>query len=113
MIQALDPYRFYNLRTNPDAPNPFNHTSREQYQYVSPTKEHMGFGIGKHACPGRFLAANEVKLILSRILLEFEVAMPDGSHEPYKQLTLGFNNIPDTSKHILMRDIKEPELPLI
>ncbi|POS70908.1 ent-kaurene oxidase [Diaporthe helianthi] len=110
---VLDPYRFFNLRTNPDAPNPFNHASREQYQYVSPTKEHMGFGIGKHACPGRFLAANEVKLILSRILLEFEVAMPDGSREPYKQLTLGLNNIPDTSKHLLMRDIKEPEVPLV
>lgn len=68
----------------------------------------MGFGIGRHACPGRFLAANEIKLILSRILLQFDVAMPDASKERYKQLSLGFNNIPDTSKSILMRSIEDP-----
>lgn len=41
-------------------------------QLVSTGPDHLGFGYGSHACPGRFLAANEVKVILCHMLLKYE-----------------------------------------
>ena len=38
------------------------------YQYSSTDSEHMHFGPGRYACPGRFVASTEIKIILSRIL---------------------------------------------
>jgi cytochrome P450 len=31
------------------------------------------FGYGKHACPGRFYAVRKVKLIFSRLLLNYDI----------------------------------------
>ncbi|KAF5851676.1 hypothetical protein GGP41_000454 [Bipolaris sorokiniana] len=43
-----------------------------------PTKRALNFGYGRHACPGRFFAANEIKMVLARMLLQYDVKMPDG-----------------------------------
>ncbi|TLD24011.1 hypothetical protein PspLS_06964 [Pyricularia sp. CBS 133598] len=39
--------------------------------------EYMAFGHGKHACPGRFFAAAELKLMLAHVLLEYELEKID------------------------------------
>lgn len=87
--EKFDAYRFYNIRTNPDAPDPNNFKNREQYQFVSVTKENMSFGFGKHACPGRFFAANEIKLILARLLLRYDVRFPADVKERYPNFYMG------------------------
>ncbi|KAI1248628.1 hypothetical protein MGN70_009828 [Eutypa lata] len=48
-----DPYRFARIRSG-EAEDPLHYQSKEQYQFISVTKENMGFGFGRHACPGRF-----------------------------------------------------------
>ncbi|KAJ7445860.1 cytochrome P450 [Mycena latifolia] len=40
---------------------------------VSTAPEHLVFGHGKHACPGRFFAATELKTILAHVLLTYDV----------------------------------------
>lgn len=47
-------------------------------KFVSPSPEHLGFGLGRHACPGRFFAATEIKIILCHILLNYDVELPAG-----------------------------------
>ena len=37
----------------------------------------MTFGHGKFACPGRFFASNESKIILALLLLRYEVRFED------------------------------------
>ncbi|KAK7755681.1 hypothetical protein SLS62_002292 [Diatrype stigma] len=100
--EEFDPYRFYKLRTT-DVPDPIGYRNREQYQFVSVTKENMSFGFGRHACPGRFFAANEIKLILARLLLDYDVKMPEGVETPYKNLSIGVVNATDVTKEILLR----------
>lgn len=78
----FDPYRFYRPRTE-DTRDPNEFKSRESYQYVSVTKENTAFGYGRHACPGRFFAANEIKLIMARILFDFDIRLPPGVQERY------------------------------
>ncbi|ETS78717.1 hypothetical protein PFICI_08570 [Pestalotiopsis fici W106-1] len=43
-----------------------------QAHLVSTSPKHLGFGLGLHACPGRFFAANEIKIILCHLLLKYE-----------------------------------------
>ncbi|KAL3443342.1 cytochrome P450 [Aspergillus insuetus] len=66
---TFDPYRFANLRAA---------GSKSAY-LVSPSPEHLGFGLGKHACPGRFFAANELKIILCHMLIKYDLKAVDGS----------------------------------
>lgn len=66
----------------------------------------MSFGYGRHACPGRFFAANEIKLIMARLLLDFDFKMPDGQTERFENITVASSVIPDAKKEILMRRVQ-------
>ncbi|GAO19702.1 hypothetical protein UVI_02064330 [Ustilaginoidea virens] len=73
----FDGYRFYKMRQQPGKEN----TS----QLVSATADHMGFGYGHHACPGRFFAAEEIKIALCHILLKYDFKLvPGHSVEPVR-----------------------------
>ncbi|GKT47702.1 cytochrome P450 monooxygenase TRI1 [Colletotrichum spaethianum] len=67
-----DGYRFYRMREQANKEN--------VSQLVSTSPEHLGFGHGKHACPGRFFAANEIKIALAHILLQYEWRIPAGAN---------------------------------
>ncbi|KAK2052109.1 cytochrome P450 [Colletotrichum caudatum] len=41
-------------------------------QLVTTGPNHLGFGHGNHGCPGRFLAAAEIKIILAQLVLGYE-----------------------------------------
>ena len=69
--KTFDPYRFLKLRQTSDL--------GAHAQLVSPSPEHLGFGLGIHACPGRFFAANEMKIALCHILLKYDVKPAEGS----------------------------------
>lgn len=79
---TFDPYRFYNLRQA-------GSESANRYQCVTVSETNLGFGYGRHSCPGRFFAINEIKLILANMLLQFDIKMPDGQTERYKSVSMG------------------------
>lgn len=62
------PRRFLGMRQQPGQEN--------KWQFVTTSPEHMAFGHGKHACPGRFFAANEAKVILVYLLAKFDWQWP-------------------------------------
>ncbi|KAL2842975.1 cytochrome P450 [Aspergillus pseudodeflectus] len=67
---------------DPDAFIPDRFTTRREKgdssaYLVAASPEHIGFGLGRHACPGRFFAANEVKIVLSHMLLKYDIKFPD------------------------------------
>lgn len=80
---TFDAYRFYNLRTQENVPDPNEFKNREQYQFVSVSKENASFGFGKHACPGRFFAASQIKLIMAQILQQYDLRYPLDVKERY------------------------------
>ncbi|OTA94990.1 hypothetical protein M434DRAFT_20535 [Hypoxylon sp. CO27-5] len=52
-------------------------------QLVTTTPEHLGFGHGYNACPGRFFAANEMKIIFVHLLLKYDWRLaPDTDPKP-------------------------------
>ncbi|KAE8423996.1 cytochrome P450 [Aspergillus pseudocaelatus] len=94
----FDGYRFLKLREVPG-----HETSA---QVVSPSPEHMGFGFGRHACPGRFFAINEVKIALCHILLKYEFKLADGSVPRARKNGLSLNSDP-TMKLMIRRRQEE------
>ncbi|KAG8631785.1 hypothetical protein KVT40_000925 [Elsinoe batatas] len=59
-----DAFRFYKMRQQPGG----EHTA----QLVSTSPDHLGFGHGQHSCPGRFFAANEIKVAMAHMLIKYE-----------------------------------------
>jgi cytochrome P450 len=70
--EEFDGYRFVKLKKESDDPN--------RWGFASINGGH--WGNGKHACPGRFFAALEVKLLLAAILMKYDVRMADGQPRP-------------------------------
>ncbi|KAF7345271.1 Cytochrome P450 [Mycena sanguinolenta] len=72
--EVFDPFRFSRMREQDGEEN--------KHQMVTPTLEYMSFGLGRHACPGRFFAVNEQKLILSHIIMTYDFKLRDGVRPP-------------------------------
>ena len=93
----FDPLRFYRKRQAPGEAN--------KHLLPMTDKDHLHFGHGKYACPGRFFAANEMKMILARFLLEYEFKYPEGHGRP-RNLTMDENVLPDPAATLLVRKHK-------
>nr|WGZ60663.1 cytochrome P450 [Fusarium tricinctum] len=65
-----DIYRFRKMREEPGG--------EHRAQLVSTSPEHLSFGHGHFACPGRFFASNEIKVALCYLLLRFDWKMAPG-----------------------------------
>ena len=62
----------------------------------------MIFGHGKFACPGRFFAGLESKIILAFIIQRFDMRLVEGTSRP-KNLVFGDANFPSPSQAIHFR----------
>ncbi|KAM0213308.1 hypothetical protein ACHAQI_004351 [Fusarium lateritium] len=72
-----------------------------QAYLVSTTANHLGFGHGQHACPGRFFAAAEVKIALFHLLTKYDWKVPNGMKP--ESHAVGMSIHPDTSFRLLIR----------
>ncbi|KZL77721.1 cytochrome P450, partial [Colletotrichum tofieldiae] len=72
--EKFDPWRFVKARERPGEEN--------AWHMVTVAPEQMTFGIGQHACPGRFFAANEVKIALCHMLLKYDWRWVPGKGRP-------------------------------
>ncbi|OJT14393.1 Ent-kaurene oxidase [Trametes pubescens] len=70
---VFDPFRFSRVRADSEE-------ERVKNQFVNTSVDYMPFGHGKHACPGRFFAANELKALLAYIILNYDFKMGDDGH---------------------------------
>ncbi|CAN9360011.1 unnamed protein product [Alternaria alternata] len=61
-----DIYRYYRMRADP------NPTKASQAHLVSTGPDNLSFGHGVQGCPGRFFAANEMKIALCHLLLKYD-----------------------------------------
>ncbi|ROW01414.1 hypothetical protein VPNG_07621 [Cytospora leucostoma] len=72
--EEYDGYRFYRLRQQPG--------KRNTAQVVTTSPDHIAFGHGKYACPGRWFAVHEVKLALCHLLLKYDWKIAEGAERP-------------------------------
>ena len=73
---AFDGLRYYKMRQQ-------QQEYANKLQFATVDKYNLHFGLGKHACPGRFLASNTIKMILGQLLLEYDFRFPRGQGRPH------------------------------
>ncbi|KAI1793059.1 cytochrome P450 [Ganoderma leucocontextum] len=72
--EVLDPFRFAKLREGEG--------EGLRHQVVNTSVNYLPFGHGKHACPGRFFAANELKTMLAFIVLNYDLKLGGDGKRP-------------------------------
>ncbi|KAJ5809501.1 uncharacterized protein N7503_001719 [Penicillium pulvis] len=100
--EKYDGYRFLKKRQEPG--------HEHKHQFVTTTRESYGFGHGIHACPGRFFAANESKILLIHLLLKYDWKLKDESGRP-KSFEMGSEIVTDPTVELLVRS-RDPGLDL-
>ncbi|CAN8100048.1 unnamed protein product [Discula destructiva] len=91
----FDPLRSYRKR----------HQSPDQmhlFQAGQTSPNNLSFGYGNQACTGRQFAVAEIKLILGRLLHDYEFKLPDGKERPKIQY-INENVFTDQSATVMMR----------
>ncbi|KAF9244077.1 cytochrome P450 [Melanogaster broomeanus] len=90
----FDPFRFANMRgEDEDGTN---------NQFVSLTPEYLPFGLGRHACPGRFFAANKLKSMLAHVVVSYDIKL-ENSAKPPQSSRVGIGITANTSAKVMFR----------
>ncbi|EJC99419.1 cytochrome P450, partial [Fomitiporia mediterranea MF3/22] len=89
------PFRFADLRDE-------SAEEATRHQLVSTSNEFLTFGHRRHACPGRFFAANELKAMMAYLVLNYDIKLQDGQDRP-KDLEFEAAVVPNPKAHVLFR----------
>ncbi|KAI2637164.1 cytochrome P450 [Hypomontagnella submonticulosa] len=93
--ELFDPMRSYRKRhSSPDNMN--KHLAGQT------STDNVTFGYGKLACPGRAFSVGEIKLILARLIHQFEFKFPDGKSRPLTMYA-DENVFADPNGRVMMR----------
>ncbi|KAF5349709.1 hypothetical protein D9756_008944 [Leucocoprinus leucothites] len=65
--------------------------------------EYIVFGNGRHACPGRFLGVNNIKVMFIHILLNYDVQLENGSLEHPPNTYFAASTIPNQEAKLMFR----------
>ncbi|KAH9042739.1 cytochrome P450 [Lactarius pseudohatsudake] len=84
--EEFDGFRFTKLREHDG-----NTAAGRQALYK--TAENIIFGYGRHACPGRFFAVNEVKALLAHVVVMYDVKFEEGKQAP-SSFSIGSMRVP-------------------
>jgi cytochrome P450 len=94
---TFDGFRSSKLREGGSA------TDHARNQFVTTNETNLAFGYSRHACPGRFFATNEIKLVLTRLILEYDIKMPEGRTERWEQVEIGRTLMANPGKTVMLK----------
>ncbi|PSR87239.1 ent-kaurene oxidase [Coniella lustricola] len=101
--EQFDALRWYRRREAQELEGSHKGSAAATNQLVSVSSVALNFGYGRHACPGRFFAANEIKMIVGRAVLDYDFKLPDGETQRYKNFELAGACIPDPTKNLMFK----------
>jgi len=84
--EIFDPFRFSKLRGTGGIDG--------KHAFTALSNDYLLFGVGKHACPGRFFAALKIKVILAEIILNYDLSYPSGKAERPKSFAFNLFTTP-------------------
>jgi cytochrome P450 len=93
--ETFDPKRFLRKREKID-PNKFH--------FASISDDMLPFGSGLHACPGRFLAQDVMKLMFIQLLTRYEFKYPEGVDSRPANTERHHNIMPNTGLSLLFKE---------
>lgn len=91
----FDGMRFYKMRQR-------SKPEENKYQFTSTSKTMLHFGAGRHACPGRWFANTQAKLVISTLILRYDFKFKEGQGRP-KSILSQAHNAPNPLVEVLFR----------
>ncbi|KAI6005461.1 cytochrome P450 [Pisolithus albus] len=91
---AFEPFRFAKMR------NKELNGSGNQMTTLGP--DVLSFGLGTHACPGRFFAATVMKTMMAHIVMSYDVKLEDDTCHP-QTLRVGRSIVPNPAAKVMFR----------
>ncbi|KAF9528912.1 cytochrome P450 [Crepidotus variabilis] len=76
--------------------------TEKRFDFVTTGLDSLGFGHGRHACPGRYFASSELKLMLAYIVMNYDVRTVEQGVRP-EDLYIIDNCIPNPTAKLLFR----------
>jgi len=70
----FDPFRFVKFKEQ--------ETTGRRFDMVTTSIDSLAFGHGRHACPGRYIAAYELKLMLAHVVMTYDVKLENDGVRP-------------------------------
>jgi len=67
---------------------------------VSVSDDFLSFGHGRHACPGRFFASNEIKMLVAYLVMNYDVEFME---ERIKNSDILHQSVPPSTASIRIR----------
>lgn len=92
--EVFDGYRYYNMRKREH--------EEHLHQFATTDSKSLHFGHGIYACPGRFLAALQIKIILVKLLMDYDFKFAEGQGRP-ENLTAYEYIFPNPEAVLLMK----------
>ncbi|PPQ72662.1 hypothetical protein CVT24_012640 [Panaeolus cyanescens] len=103
----FDPLRYVKLSTSSQNPSETQfgsaEPSKKKYDITAVSLDSLIFGYGRHACPGRFFAAAELKLMMAYLVRHYDVKLENGVKERPRDLTFGLNVMPNPFARAMFR----------
>ncbi|TLS25746.1 hypothetical protein PpBr36_07524 [Pyricularia pennisetigena] len=107
---TFDPMRFYKLRQRQQEQDSIrdggsgsgDEDSARHHQFTAIGDTNVNFGGGRHACPGRFFACTEIKLLLAYFLRNYEFRLKPGEGRP-KPFTMMMSKVPNPNGEVQFR----------
>jgi cytochrome P450 len=90
--EEFDPWRFYNIQQK----------TGKRSDITTTSNDFLAFGHGRHACPGRFFAAVEIKLMMAYLVLNYDIKCEQDGVRP-KDMWVGQTCVPDPKANLVFR----------
>ncbi|KAK2596366.1 hypothetical protein N8I77_013260 [Diaporthe amygdali] len=108
--EVFDGLRWYRQRQQ-------NHQSSDEdsggkWQFVTPDPNYLTFGSGKYVCPGRFIAAHMVKLMMVAVLSRYDVKRAPDAPKPTQKYLHVFS-FPDQRTLLVKRRVGVDQVQII
>ena len=99
--KSFEGFRYEKIRQSTD-----DLAARGRTQWATSNFENMAFGYGRHACPGRFFASNEIKIVMIHFLMSYDFKFIGDLDERPKNIPTEIQLIPDqgTKLSVLRRE---------
>ncbi|GJE99516.1 cytochrome P450 [Phanerochaete sordida] len=96
--------------------NPWRHVNEKKqdgdasrHQFITTSTTYVAWGHGKHACPGRFFAANELKIMMAYVIASYDVKFEREGVRP-KNVHVALTISPDPEARVLFKERKSARI---
>ncbi|KIJ13827.1 hypothetical protein PAXINDRAFT_13375 [Paxillus involutus ATCC 200175] len=90
---VFDPFRFASMGEDGD---------NAKHSFASTSPDYLTFGHGRHACPGRFFVATELKTMLAHVVTSYDIKLEDNATRP-RNFHIGIHIVAHPTAKVMFR----------